>query len=120
MASQLPNRSRRTSPAVPRGRDPRAPASRPASPGAPAAGRTTRAAGFTRHGIAAARVLAGIVAMAIGTTTSLVGGAALIGAGVAIWLVSWLYRVGVEGDEARAVEERARRYFDRNGRWPDA
>jgi len=75
---------------------------------------------FTRHGIAAMAILAGIIAMAIGTPTSLVGGSALIGAGIATWLIAWLYRVGVEGDEARADEERARRFFDRTGRWPDA
>ena len=73
---------------------------------------------FTRHGVPALAVLAGIVAMLFGTSTSLVGGAGLIGAGLAIWLVSWLYRVGVDGDGERADEERARRYFDRHGRWP--
>src|SRR5450755_4098832 len=66
---------------------------------------------FTRYGIPALAVLAGIVAMCFGTATSLIGGAGLIGAGLASWLVSWLYRVGVEGDRARDAEERARRYF---------
>jgi hypothetical protein len=56
--------------------------------------------------------------MCFGTATSLVGGAGLIGAGVASWLVSWLYRVGVAGEGARDAEERARRYFERHGRWP--
>ncbi len=65
-------------------------------------------------------VLAGIVAMSFGTATSLLGGAALIGAGLAIWLVAWLYRVGIEGDATRDAEERARRIFDRTGRWPEA
>lgn len=74
---------------------------------------------FTRHGIAVLAVLAGIVSMAFGTTTSLAGGGALIGAGLSIWLISWLYRIGVEGDTDRDSEERARRAFDRTGRWPD-
>jgi hypothetical protein len=74
---------------------------------------------FTRHGIPALAVLAGVVAMCFGTATSLVGGAGLIGAGVATWLISWLYRVGVDGDRARDAEERARRYFERYGRWPE-
>jgi hypothetical protein len=73
---------------------------------------------FTRYGIPALAVLAGIVAMCFGSETSLVGGSGLIGAGLAIWLISWLYRVGVEGDRAREAEERARRYYERNGRWP--
>jgi hypothetical protein len=64
-------------------------------------------------------VLAGVVAMCFGTDTSLVGGAGLIGAGLATWLISWLYRVGVEGDRTRDAEERARRYFERHGRWPE-
>ena len=74
---------------------------------------------FTRHGIPALAVLAGVVAMCFGTATSLVGGAGLIGAGVATWLIAWLYRVGVEGDRARDTEERARTYFERHGRWPE-
>ena len=74
---------------------------------------------FTRHGIPALAVLAGVVAMCFGTATSLVGGAGLIGAGVATWLIAWLYRVGVEGDRTRDAEERARRYFERHGRWPE-
>ena len=73
---------------------------------------------FIRHGVPALAVAAGVVAMAFGTTTSLIGGAGLIGAGLASWLVSWLYRIGVEGDGERVDEERARRYFDRHGRWP--
>jgi hypothetical protein len=73
---------------------------------------------FTRYGLPALVVGAGIISMAFGTLTSLVGGAGLIGAGLAIWLVSWLYRVGVEGDVERSDEERARRYFDRHGDWP--
>ena len=73
---------------------------------------------FTRYALPALVVLAGIVAMCFGTATSLIGGAGLIGAGLASWLVSWLYRVGVEGDRARDAEERARRYFERHGRWP--
>ncbi len=87
--------------------------------GPPARSRPTSAVlRFTRHGLPALAVLAGLVAMSFGTTESLAGGAALVGAGLAIWLVSWLYRVGVEGDGERADEERARRYFDRHGRWP--
>jgi len=74
---------------------------------------------FVRHGIASAVALAGVVAMTFGTDTSLVGGAGLIGAGIAIWLVNWLYRVGVGGDRAREEEDRARRHFERHGHWPE-
>jgi hypothetical protein len=75
---------------------------------------------FTRYGIPALAVAAGVVAMCFGTETSLIGGGGLIGAGLATWLVSWLYRIGVEGDSARDAEDRARSYFERHGRWPSA
>jgi hypothetical protein len=41
------------------------------------------------------------------------------GAGVAVLLLNFLYRMGVEGDKDREREEAARRYFDEHGRWPD-
>jgi len=74
---------------------------------------------FTRYGIPGLAVLAGVVAMCFGTSDSLIGGAGLIGAGIATYLVALLYRVGVSGDDARDAEERARRQFERTGRWPD-
>src|SRR5579872_7139330 len=116
MAPRLPKRTR---PHVTRGparaRQPRARlASREhRSAAAAAAARISPLLRFTRHGIAALAVLAGVVAMAFGTPTSLVGGAALIGAGISSWLVAWLYRIGVAGDEARQAEERARDFYDR-------
>jgi len=124
MASELPKRWR---PHVARG-PARARAPRLHSPPAHAApppredrrARVPRLLRFTRHGVPALAVLAGVIAMGFGTTTSLIGGAGLIGAGLASWLVAWLYRVGVEGDRARDAEERARREFERTGRWPDS
>ena len=46
-------------------------------------------------------------------------GAMIIGAGLSVWLLNLLYRVGVTGDRDRQDEDRAREYFDRHGRWPD-
>jgi hypothetical protein len=71
----------------------------------------------TRHWLAGIIVAAGLVAMAFGTETSLVGGAGLVGAGLSTWLCAWLYRVGIDGEAARAEEENARRRFTRTGRW---
>jgi hypothetical protein len=126
MDSRLPKRSR---PHVARGpararTPPRRPAPHTAAP--PASQQSASAEGeptrpllrFTRHGIPALTVLAGVVAMCFGTDTSLVGGGGLIGAGISTWLVAWLYRLGVQGDSARDAEERARQQFDRTGRWP--
>jgi len=92
-------------------------APRPAAPAEPGNGLLLR---FTRHGIPALIVLAGVVAMCIGSETSLIGGAGLIGAGLSSWLVGWFYRLGVSSDDEREREERARASFERTGRWPEA
>jgi hypothetical protein len=64
-------------------------------------------------------VVAGLVALSFGTLDSLYGGVSLIGAGLSVALFNWVYRIGVRGDDERAAEDQARRYFDRFGRWPD-
>ena len=40
-------------------------------------------------------------------------------AGLSVWLLNLLYRVGVKGDRERDDEDRARAYFDEHGHWPD-
>jgi hypothetical protein len=47
------------------------------------------------------------------------GGALLVAAGLSVWLLNLLYRIGVKGDRERDDEDRARAYFDEHGRWPD-
>jgi high-affinity Fe2+/Pb2+ permease len=75
---------------------------------------------FVRYGLPALVVVGGILAMALGSDeTRWEGGAAIIGAGLAIWLLNLFYRIGAAGDLERDVEERARDYYDRHGRWPD-
>jgi hypothetical protein len=63
-------------------------------------------------------VIAGAVVMAIGSENDLEGGAGIISAGLAIYFLNWLYRIGVSGDREREREEAARDYFSRHGRWP--
>jgi hypothetical protein len=58
------------------------------------------------------------VVMAIGSENDLEGGAGIISAGLAIYFLNWLYRIGVSGDREREREEAAREYFSRHGRWP--
>ncbi len=53
------------------------------------------------------------------TEDSLEGGAAIVGAGLSIWLMNVLLRVGISGDRDRDDEAAARAYFDEHGRWPD-
>jgi len=90
----------------------------PPSPRAPR--RTPRALVFTRWVLPGVIILAGAIAASFGTTDALYGGCSLIGAGVAVWLISWAYRFGLRSDDERAAEDHARAYFERFGRWPDA
>jgi len=61
-----------------------------------------------------------VLAAATGfSETGLEGGTLLIAAGLSVWLLNLLYRVGVKGDRERDEEDRARAYFDEHGRWPD-
>jgi protein-S-isoprenylcysteine O-methyltransferase Ste14 len=46
-------------------------------------------------------------------------GVSLIIVAVIVWMINWLYRLGVSSNEEREDEERAREYFDRTGRWPE-
>jgi len=45
--------------------------------------------------------------------------AALVGAGLAIYLMNKLMRMGIDGDAERDVEEEHRLFLDRYGMWPD-
>jgi hypothetical protein len=72
-----------------------------------------------RYVLPAAVILAGIVVMAMGSETDLEGGGGIVGAGLAIFFINWLFRTGAAGEAEREAEDRAREYFDLHGRWPD-
>jgi hypothetical protein len=75
---------------------------------------------FVRIWLPVAVVAAGLVAIAINPTADGVEGAAhIIGAGLAIWLMNFLFRIGISGDRDRDAEDAARDYFDAHGYWPD-
>jgi hypothetical protein len=76
---------------------------------------------FVRYWLPAIVVVGGILAVALGSDPDarFEGGAAIIGAGLAIWMLNLFYRIGATGDRERDTEEEAREYFDRHGRWPD-
>jgi hypothetical protein len=75
---------------------------------------------FIRYGLPAIVVIGGVAVMiAGGNEDALIGGAGIVGAGLSIFLINLLFRVGVSGDRARDEEEEARAFFDRHGRWPD-
>jgi hypothetical protein len=65
-------------------------------------------------------VLGGVIVIILEPNmVGLEGAAGIIGAGLAVWLFNWLYRVGVAGETERDEEEAARDFFDRHGVWPD-
>jgi hypothetical protein len=72
-----------------------------------------------RYGIGAAMVIAGIVLLVAVPGTGVDGFGMAVGGGLAVLLLNLLYRMGVAGDQERAREEEARRYFDEHGVWPD-
>jgi hypothetical protein len=76
---------------------------------------------FVRTWLPVTIIAAGlVVAAATGfSETGLEGGALMVSAGLSVWLINLLYRIGVRGDRERDVEERARAYFAEHGRWPD-
>lgn len=45
---------------------------------------------------------------------------AFAGAGSSVWLVNFLWRLGVSGDDEREREDRARTFLASHGRWPSA
>jgi hypothetical protein len=72
-----------------------------------------------RYVLPAGVVIAGIVVMSLGSETDLEGGAGIVGAGIAIFFLNWLYRMGASGERQRDEEDAAREFFDRHGRWPE-
>jgi hypothetical protein len=75
---------------------------------------------FVRYWLPAIVVVGGVVSLlVIGTSWAIEGAAGVVGAGLAIWMVNILFRIGASGDRERDVEEAARVYFDEHGRWPD-
>ena len=76
---------------------------------------------FIRIWLPAIVTLAGVVVIVVGggDEISLEGGAGIIGAGLAIWLMNVLFRVGLDNDRDRDAEDAARDFFDEHGRWPD-
>lgn len=75
---------------------------------------------FVRYGLPAGLVLAGFVLLfAAPESTRYEGFAMCIGAGLSLFLLNWLFRLGASGDREREDEDAAREYFAQHGRWPD-
>jgi hypothetical protein len=73
-----------------------------------------------RYALPVAIVIAGVVVMSGGSESDMEGGAGIVGAGLAIYAINWLYRIAFEGDRIeREKEEAARNYLATHGHWPD-
>ena len=79
----------------------------------------SRAMSFVRYVLPGLIILSGLLLGLIdGRALAWEAGALLISAGLSVYLLNFLFRLGVRGDRARRSEEAAREYFDRTGRWP--
>ncbi len=75
---------------------------------------------LVRFWLPVAVVVIGVVFMVVATDLAgLEGGALIVSAGISIWLLNWLYRVGIAGEGERQAEDDARTYYARHGHWPD-
>jgi uncharacterized membrane protein len=78
---------------------------------------------LVRLGIPIGLIAIGVIMLLVGAIRSddiwAEGGALMVSAGLAVWLLNVLHRVGVRGDRERDREIEAREFFDRHGRWPD-
>ncbi len=63
-------------------------------------------------------VVVGIVLMIV-APDRIEGGIMVVSAGLSVWLLNWLWRVGVAGEKERDEEDAAREFYDKHGRWPD-
>jgi hypothetical protein len=75
---------------------------------------------FVRIWLPVIVVVAGLVTIAFNPTVDgLEGAAHIVGAGLAIWLLNLLVRIGISGEKDRDEEDAAREFFDVHGYWPD-
>jgi hypothetical protein len=72
-----------------------------------------------RYVLPAVVILVGVVIMFGGGENNLLGGAGIVSAGAAIYLINFLFRIGASGDAERDAEARAREHFEQHGHWPD-
>jgi hypothetical protein len=74
-----------------------------------------------RYLLPAVIVLTGLIlSIAGGSDTVVAAGVALTGVGMLVALLNVLMRLGIASSRDREREEKARRFFDRHGRWPSS
>jgi hypothetical protein len=72
-----------------------------------------------RYVLPAALLVAGLVCLLVGSRFAVEAWAMFTGAGLAVFFLNLLYRMGVRGDEERSHEEAAREHFAEHGEWPE-
>jgi hypothetical protein len=82
-----------------------------------------RVLALTRVGVPVIIAVVGLVMIVIGhggtNSPVAVAGLCLMGVGLMVWMLNWMYRMSVESNEEREVEERARDFYTAHGYWPD-
>ena len=76
---------------------------------------------FIRIWLPAVVTLAGVIVMAVGgfDDIALEGGAGIVGAGLSIWLMNVMLRIGFNDGDDRDREDAARDFYGEHGYWPD-
>jgi hypothetical protein len=77
--------------------------------------------GLVRIWLPVAIVAGGLIVIVAtgGSETGVEGGAGIIGAGLSVWLLNVIFRVGVQGERERDAEDEARDFYGAHGYWPD-
>jgi drug/metabolite transporter (DMT)-like permease len=65
--------------------------------------------------------VAGTVLIVIGRghTAAAGAGVVLLGVALMVWMINWMFRLSIESNRERDVEEDAREYYAKHGHWPD-
>jgi hypothetical protein len=76
---------------------------------------------FVRIWLPVAIVAAGLIAIVAtgGSLSGVEGGVAIIAAGISVWMLNVIFRVGVAGERERDAEDAARDFYGEHGYWPD-
>src|SRR3954466_12144234 len=76
---------------------------------------------FVRVSLPVAIVAAGLIAIVAtgGSLSGVEGGVAIIAAGISVWMLNVIFRVGVAGERERDAEDAARDFYAERGYWPD-
>jgi hypothetical protein len=75
---------------------------------------------FVRFGVGAVMVFGGVIVLVLSPAGLGVDGFAMAtGGGLSVLLLNGMYRLSLSSERDRLDEERARRYFDEHGVWPE-